>query len=367
MDRRNARIIPPSALWAPLWLAAVACASPEAVPAHAPAAAASTGLRVEVAEVHPTRTEVDLELGGEVQGDADATLATASGGVVEGVYVRNGEVVRKGQALVALDASLYAASLDQARSQHTLAASELARLETLGKGDVSASQLERARAQAESAEAQLRQARIRASRATVRAPFAGTVTDVRLSVGELAPPGTVVARVVDLDRVQVVAQSPARDVAWLAPGQPVRVSAPAVGSGAEGLVRHVSPVGDARTRSFRVEVDVDNPDHALLPGMVARVHATRPVEGHFVIPQDWTLARHQEHGVFLEVDGLARWRPVTLGRVIRDQVVVETGLDEGDRVILKGQRELRDGDPVRVTRSGVCCTAGRVEHGDGEG
>jgi len=65
-------------------------------------------------------------------------------------------------------------------------------------------------------------------------------------------------------------------------------------------------------------------------------------------------------GVFVEDDGVARWRPVALGPVVRHQVIVTDGVSLGDRIIVTGQRELEEGDPVLVVREGQCCTDGRV-------
>ena len=100
--------------------------------------------------------------------------------------------------------------------------------------------------------------------------------------------------------------------------------------------------------------------------MVSRVAIERPLGRGIVVPTDWVLSTPVGHGVFVEVDGAARWRPVTLGRIIQNSVVVDEGLSAGDAVIMVGHRELIDGDPVLVARRGRCCTDGRVTYG-GEG
>ena len=102
------------------------------------------------------------------------------------------------------------------------------------------------------------------------------------------------------------------------------------------------------------------PDGALLPGMIARVRADRALtDAAMVIPQDWLVTRRSERGVFVTSGDIAEWRDVTLGDVIHDQVVVTSGLSEGDRVVITGHRDLVDGDPLIVSREGRCCAAGR--------
>ena len=111
------------------------------------------------------------------------------------------------------------------------------------------------------------------------------------------------------------------------------------------------------------EVTVPNPDRALLPGMIARVELSHSVDEAIVIPQEWVVTRLDGYGVFVEEDGVARWRPVDLGTVIRHQVVVKQGLSPGDRIVISGHQNLLDGDLLSVSRSGECCTDGRVVFG----
>jgi len=57
---------------------------------------------------------------------------------------------------------------------------------------------------------------------------------------------------------------------------------------------------------------------------------------------------------------VARWQPVTAGRIVHDQVVVDQGLSIGDTIVSTGQRGLADGDLLLIARQGVCCTNGRA-------
>ena len=68
-----------------------------------------------------------------------------------------------------------------------------------------------------------------------------------------------------------------------------------------------------------------------------------------------------ERGVFLAEGDLAQWQPIELGAVIRDRVVVESGLKKGARVVMTGHRDLVDGDPLIISREGTCCAAGRPQ------
>ncbi len=323
----------------------------------------STATRVEVATLSLTDARLDLSLPGEIEGSRDALLASALGGFVERVAVKDGAVVRRGQLLVRIDGELHAAQRDQAAAQLAQSEAELGRLEALGD-HATPSQLEQARTQVAVTGAALRQAQAQHDRSVIRAPFDGTVAGLDVEEGEYAAPGSPVLRLVQLDPVRVTLSVPDRDVVALEEGMEVTVTASSRARTFPGTVDHVGRAGDLRTRTFPVRVHVPNPDGALLPGMIARVGATRTLSDEaIVLPQDWVVTRLEGQGVFLEEEGVARWRPVTLGPLLRHQVVVEEGLAPGDRVVMTGHRELVDGEELLVSREAWCCRDGRAVFG----
>ncbi len=198
----------------------------------------------------------------------------------------------------------------------------------------------------------------------IRAPFDGVVAEVGVKRGEFAPPGQPVVRVIALDPVKVTLSVADRDVVALAEGMPAMVSTAASAAVVPGVVSHIAPASDLRTRAFPVEVLVENGNRQLLPGMIAQVTVERTVEaGAFVIPQDWLVTQRDDRGVFV-VDGeVARWRSLQLGQVVQQTVVVTGGLDGSEQIVITGHRELVDGDPLLIARRGQCCTAGRVVFG----
>jgi membrane fusion protein (multidrug efflux system) len=96
--------------------------------------------------------------------------------------------------------------------------------------------------------------------------------------------------------------------------------------------------------------------------MIASVQLLSEVNTkRIVVSQDWLVTGVNEIGAFVEQKGVASWRKVELGPVVRSQVVVEKGLSEGDKLVIAGHRELANGDPLLVSRTGVCCNdEGRV-------
>lgn len=332
-------------------------------PPPAARAAPATATRVEVATLKPSDATIDISVPGEVVGWRDALLASSLGGRVEAVPAHNGDDVKKGQVLARVDAETYAAQAEQAQARYDLAQADLKRVQALGD---MASQADRDRAetQAKVAKAGLDLARAQLDKAVIRAPFAGHVSGVDIEVGEFAAPGSPVLRLSLLDPIKIKLSVPDRDVVALKEGMSVDVTASARSGIFHGTIAHVGTAADLNTRAFPVEVKVANADHSLLPGMIVRVTASRTLDDHtMVIPQEWVITRLADQGVFLEKAGRAVWQPVTLGDIVRDQVVVKDGLKAGDRVVITGHRDLAAGDPVLVSREATCCKNGRAVFG----
>ena len=147
---------------------------------------------------------------------------------------------------------------------------------------------------------------------------------------------------------------PERDVAMVSIGDTVFVDLDAYsGRTFEGKVFRIATSAESATRTFATEVELDNADGLLRPGMIARAKFIRKTyENAITVPLFSVLTRNDGRIVFVEEDGVARMHPVEIGFFQGDEVHIVDGLSEGDRLIVLGQRDLRDGDRVAV-QSGV--------------
>jgi RND family efflux transporter MFP subunit len=212
----------------------------------------------------------------------------------------------------------------------------------------------RAKYGAETAAAQARVLAARLERTIVRAPIAGTVEDRMVEVGTMVAPGEPVARIVDADPVEVTAGVPERYAGEIQHGARVRVRVDHVGGGAfEGQTSFVGAALDERTRTFPVEFAIRNPGGLLKPGMVAQLDLQRRVlEDALLIPREAVQRASTGYLVYVVAgDGAgaaAAARAVELGAGAGDEVVIESGLEPGDRVIVLGQQQVANGDAVRI-------------------
>lgn len=340
-------------------------------PRERPDTPSANATRVEVATVTSSQTALRVVLPGEVSGSRDALLAAALGGYVESVAVENGDEVRANQLIARVDAATHGARLQQARVELDAAQRELERAQRL-VGAVSQQTIDGAETRVAAARAQIRTLQVQAGRAQVRAPFAGTIAELDVERGEVMAPGQPLARLVQLDPVHVTLAVPDRDVVALREGMPAVVRASALGRPVAGVVKHIGAAARVQTRAFEVEIEVANPDHRLLPGMIANVEIqAEGTEERVVIPQYFLVTRLDGNGVFrVEGEGenaVARWQPVEVASVVRDSVIVASGLDANTRIVVTGHRELQDGDALLIARDGRCCQNGRVVYEDAAG
>lgn len=328
------------------------------------------GTRVEVAVIRPSRSGLTLRVPGEVEGMRDAQLASPQGGYIESISAHEGERVKKGQVLARVDSQTHSTRLIRAQVESKAASRELERTRALGDA-VPTAELDAALDRQASAKAALRELQVAASRSVMTAPFSGVVVEVDAEVGEVAPPGQPLFRLVQLQPVRVSIALSDRDMDLARVGMPARVELAARSRVYLGKVVELSQAADLKTRSFEALVEIPNEDESLLPGMIAQVALTAGQEAEsggdeggaapsLLISQDWLVTKPDGVGAFIASDGKAKWKDVKLGTVVRRQVEVLDGLSAGDALIIVGHRSLAEGDPILIHRNGTCCENGRA-------
>jgi RND family efflux transporter MFP subunit len=190
----------------------------------------------------------------------------------------------------------------------------------------------------------------RYDRAGIRAPFDGVVTDRVVELGEMVATGQRVARVIDPYVLKLEAYLTDSQVQWIEVGDDATVL---LGKNPRPAAGHVSWVGfeaDRMTGKFQVEIEIPNPDLAYLSGVIGRARLGKNEEdGVVVIPRDAVLAGRVGPTAFVVEDDRAVLRQLRLGSDQGLMVIVRDGLAPGDRLVVRGQRDLREGGLVKVT------------------
>jgi multidrug efflux pump subunit AcrA (membrane-fusion protein) len=207
-------------------------------------------------------------------------------------------------------------------------------------------------AQIRQAEATLKLAVINLKNATIRAPISGIISQRFLDRGAFVTTNTPLIRIVAMDIVKVVVHVVESELAQFRAGAIAEIRVDTYPDELfRGSVVRISPTVDPESRTADVEIQLDNKDHRLKPGMFARVSLVmQRREGILLLTKDSLLRESGTTRVFVHDNGKASLREVRLGLEGEQYVEILTGLREGDEVIIAGQYELRDGMPVNVIR-----------------
>lgn len=308
--------------------------------------------RVTVLRVHPTNTVDIVYLPALIEANVNAVLSAEKAGRIVKLMVDRGDRIKKGQQLLQIDDRIWQANLRQANIAAKDAEKNHERFAKLQKSGVVAQSefdaVEKAYIQTES---QAEEARINIEQCRVVSPITGTLNDRFVEEGEYVQPGTPVFQVVDTATVKVWLQVPEKDIYSVQDGERMTFTIqPLPDRIFEGTVRFVALQADNHNNAFRVELTVDNADGTLRPGMIAQVAFRRGIRSNMIsLPMSAVLPSKGDHIVYLVKDGHALRRKVGVETFTRDQALVFQGLEEGDQVVIDGNRTLSDGQLVETT------------------
>lgn len=343
-------------------VATAGCARGEMSAANDSETGAQANVRVtnvEATPVVPGEFRGVIRVTGEVEALYDVTVSAEESGRIEQFLVAKGRRVRSGQAIAKLESDLLSAQVNEARASARLASEEYERQRQLWEEDSIGTEMAflQRRYASEMADARLASLEARLQRTEIIAPVTGTFEENYLEVGEMAVPGAAVVRVVSTDRVKIVAGIPERHARTVVVGDEALVTLDIFPDQEFlGTVSFAGASVDPRSRTFRIEVVLRNPDGMLKPAMVANLEVEREhLEDVISVPQQVVMRSAEGYKVFLaESDGggyFARAQTVELGAVSGDEVVILSGLEGGELLITVGHQLVDDGSPVRIVNN----------------
>lgn len=326
--------------------------------------AAALPLPVAVA-VQPVRRQTlstETEYLGQSTYWREVLMTATTQGIVRELYVRLHGSVRAGQALLRVDSDVAEASRAVAEVTLAKARQDLARYELLQReNNATGNEVEKARLDVRNAEFQLISLQKQVGDALVKAPIGGTLTEKPIEPGMFIAPGTPLATITDVSSVKVTIYVPEAELRDWSPGRvvPLRFEAyPDVPF--RGSVHHIGLKGGEAGTSvpgrFPVEIRVANTraDAPLRVGMTAHVSrretAARPV---LTIPRAALTQTGDTPAVYVLKGRQARLRPIQLGDRHGTDLIVNGGLQPGERVVVSGSAGLRDGQLVVVSRQSL--------------
>lgn len=313
-----------------------------------------------------------VESGPSLSGTLDAKrvaqLRAQVAGTVVQMFVDEGAVVGAGQVLARIDATVLtdmarsaAAQLQSADAAATVATRNAERAATLNAaGAIAERDLEVARSQAVAAGAmaadarsRLASARQQLSNATIRAPFAGVVSERPASTGDVVQMGTPIITVVDASALELAASVPASALGSLRRGAKVEFSVTGYPDRRfTGTIARINPAVDPVTRQVRIYAAVPNGDRSLAAGVFAEGRVAFTQVRALTIPLSALIPQALTPSVKRIRGGVVEEVPVSLG--LRDDVAerveVKSGVQRGDTVLVGGALGTPVGSALRVAR-----------------
>jgi RND family efflux transporter MFP subunit len=297
---------------------------------------------VRVLELARTDLEEYIVISGPLRPVRGTDIATQESGVIRALSADRGAVVKEGQVVVMLDRRLLESEMKSAEATRVLHEYNEERTRRLfDANSVSRQEMLRVYTELQRAGEAERIARLRYERAAIKAPFDGMVADRYVEVGELVSPGMRVARIVDPFTLKLVGSVTEAEVASIREGAPAQISLDGAGVVVEGAVSYVGIEASPANGKFTVEVMVENPNLLFRAGVVARARVRKAVHEEVIaIPRDAIVRTPDGLRVYVVEEDRAIPRTIELGAAQGLMVEVRRGLVPGDRLVVRGQRQL---------------------------
>ena len=285
-----------------------------------------------------------------IEAYAEADVIAKVEGEIREMLVEEGDDVSKDQVLARLDGDRLRLELNESEARLRKLQRDYQRnVDLRDKGLISEGDFDRIKFDMEALEASHNLARLELDYTQIRAPIDGVVSERYVKLGNTIRVGEPLFRVTSLDPLVAYLFIPEREYRRIAPGQPVAIAIDALaGEPIPASVTRVSPIVDPATGTFKITVEIDDPERRIKPGMFGRLSVVYDKrENVLKIPRSALLEDGGSTSVFVVEDGVAISKPVETGYGDRGMVEIINGIVDGEQVVTVGQNGLKE--QARVT------------------
>ncbi len=305
---------------------------------------------VKIAEVISDSFNTAFTINGTTSPAREVKIASEVQGKLVGLYIKNGDVVRKGQVIAQLDAGVFYAQLNSIESSLAKASLDINRYTHLIEmGGATSMQLESVKLQYASLQAQKKEVLQQIAHMQILSPFNGKIENVSVETGSYVSFGTVLAQLIDNSALKINVYLSEQEAFKVTTGQPVVVTSVVL---AKPQTAHISMISDKADASgkFLTEISLaNNGKEKLKAGMLADVTFSSGVtETGLSIPVSALLAGTKQAAVFVVNANKVQQRTIQTGVVTSGKVHVLEGLQAGEQVVISGQLNLENGALVNA-------------------
>jgi membrane fusion protein (multidrug efflux system) len=311
-------------------------------------------VNVRIETVVPCLLEDAIQVAGTVKAFEDANMSPEEGGVIKEWKATKGQSVKKGDLIVVMKDDMLKAGWDAAQAQYNMANLNLEmQRKVFEEKGISELQFKNLQYSRDAAKANAELMKARWEHTQFRSPIDGVVDNTIPNVGDFAPPGIPIARIVNTTVVKIQAEVPEMYAGSIPVGIPAIITFDALPQDTLfGNVKFVGSTVSAANRTLAIEIIVPNPLAKLKPEMVAKVRLLRETKAQALLISEniVQLVDRDRTIVYVENGGKAEERRLTIGGRQGIKLEVLDGLKAGDHLIITGQHKVVDGSPVVVTQ-----------------
>ncbi|EAY30635.1 efflux transporter, RND family, MFP subunit [Microscilla marina ATCC 23134] len=298
-----------------------------------------------------------VEVRGKVTSDKNVILNAQTQGLVTYIAVQEGQFVGAGQSLVAQENSVLASNLEEVKTQLKLANALFERQDKLWKQKIGTEiQYLQAKSNKESLERKIQTIQTQMALSSITAPFSGVVDEIFVKKGQNVGPMNQILRLVSLDQVQVQADVSEAYLGRINKGDKVKVKFPSLDIKKVAAIKTIGQIINPDNRTFRVELQLANPNRALKPDLQAVLELKDFTKKEaLVIPTN--LIQRDKAGDFVYIlgkeDGRATAKKALIktGGNFQNRTLVESGLKGDEMLIEQGFKDVTSGGLVKVTNN----------------
>lgn len=302
---------------------------------------------VRIQAVTEREVEQTYELTASVQPDAKNSIAPSAPGRIRNILVEVGQHVSKGQKLVQMDV----ANLSNLETQIENVKRIYKRTQELfNVGGASQQDLDNAKLQLDVAQTNLKNL---TENTFLLSPISGVITARNYDNGDMYSGQMPVLTVMNINPVKLLINVSESYYSQVKTGMPVNIKFDVFeGQTFQGKVNLIYPTIDERTRTFAVEVKINNSNNKVRPGMFAHVILEFGKAKSVVVP-DKSIVKQAGSGakyVYVYTDGKVQYKQVEVGRRVESDYVILSGVAAGEQIVVAGQAKLVDGATVNVIK-----------------
>ena len=308
---------------------------------------------VRVLEVNLESLNIESTYVGNLLPNQRLIMKSEIDGVIENIYFDEGDEIVTNKKLLDISTKELSIKLKIALAESKLAEINLNRDEELAKKNLIANaQLDQTRTFAERASLNKELAKINLNKSLIKSPLKGTVKTRFVKIGEFVRKGDRLVEILEVDRILVKVNISEQEILQIKIGQKVDIVLYILeNKKVEGQVKKIGLEADASNRTFPVEIEVDNRERELRPGMLARATFTQRVnQDQVVVPRHAIMERDMGRIVYVVDNGIAVQRKVAIGITQREKVQVIMGLSKGEKLVIEGHTKLTDGEEINIVQ-----------------